>query len=341
MSQISNRPQIRRPGFAETVQLDFDDPDRMAATVPGGTFGILPLGGEAFRGTVRAAYLTNGVVARSTAFETPVMIRSQFAENQSTISFLLPCITGTVALLNGKEVDRNHLASSNGGVRRQFLTKAAHEVGTFTVNRDVLFSAIDVLGKHDVPTYLDHDANIVTDPMFTARLNGLYHKVSDLLGELSRRNALSLAENGIAILREAVLAELVSLIIAGRGKPDHLATWRQTEAMARIDRYIDEHDDQMFSLHSLCLDTGMALRTLEATIKSRTGLSASSYLRRRRLAMVRQTLLNPDSATNVTRTALRYGFLHLGRFAIEYRQAYGESPSATLAKATGIILSSG
>jgi hypothetical protein len=57
--------------------------------------------------------------------------------------------------------------------------------------------------------------------------------------------------------------------------------------------------------------------------------------------MVRQTLLNPDSATNVTRTALRYGFLHLGRFAIEYRQAYGESPSATLAKATGIILSSG
>lgn len=313
----------------------------MAATVPGGTFGILPVGSEPFRGKVRAAHLTNGVVARSGAFETPVLVRSQFTENQSTISFLMPCITGTVVLLNGKEVDRRHLASSNGGARHQFVTKAAHEIGAFTVDRDVLFSAIDVLGKHDVPAYLNHDANIVTDPRFTTRLNGLYHKVSDLLGELSRRNQLSLAENGIAIIREAVLAELVSSIIAGQGKPDHQATWRQTQAMARIDRYIDERDDQMFSMQRLCLETGMALRTLEATIKSRTGMSASSYLRRRRLAMVRQTLLNPDSSTNVTRTALSYGFLHLGRFSIEYRQAFGESPSATLARTTGIIPSSG
>jgi transcriptional regulator GlxA family with amidase domain len=35
----------------------------------------------------------------------------------------------------------------------------------------------------------------------------------------------------------------------------------------------------------------------------------------------------------VTAVAWRWGFTHMGRFAIAYRRRFGESPSATLAAA--------
>jgi AraC-like DNA-binding protein len=42
-------------------------------------------------------------------------------------------------------------------------------------------------------------------------------------------------------------------------------------------------------------------------------------------------LMNCDrSKTTVTEVAQRWGFAHTGRFAVLYRQAYGQSPHTTL-----------
>jgi AraC-like DNA-binding protein len=55
------------------------------------------------------------------------------------------------------------------------------------------------------------------------------------------------------------------------------------------------------------------------------------YLRRLRLHHVHAELAahSPDSVT-VTMVAGRWGFVHLGRFAGQYRQLFGETPSETL-----------
>jgi transcriptional regulator GlxA family with amidase domain len=50
-----------------------------------------------------------------------------------------------------------------------------------------------------------------------------------------------------------------------------------------------------------------------------------------RMREAREALLNPrSSAATVTLIAMQCGFLELGRFSVEYRSAFGESPSATL-----------
>jgi AraC-like DNA-binding protein len=55
------------------------------------------------------------------------------------------------------------------------------------------------------------------------------------------------------------------------------------------------------------------------------------YLRRLRLYYAHQDLVAGDrSKDTVTNIAARWGFMHTGRFAVMYRQAYGESPHATL-----------
>jgi len=55
------------------------------------------------------------------------------------------------------------------------------------------------------------------------------------------------------------------------------------------------------------------------------------YLWLRRMQLARRSLLSADPAIKtVTEIATAHGFGELGRFAVEYRTLFGESPSATL-----------
>jgi AraC-like DNA-binding protein len=50
-----------------------------------------------------------------------------------------------------------------------------------------------------------------------------------------------------------------------------------------------------------------------------------------RLAQARRALLSADSRRiTVTEIATCFGFVELGRFSVEYRKMFGESPSQTL-----------
>ena len=57
------------------------------------------------------------------------------------------------------------------------------------------------------------------------------------------------------------------------------------------------------------------------------------YVRRVRLHYDRQDLVIASrQQTTVTEIASKWGFAHAGRFAVDYRQRYGESPHVTLRK---------
>jgi transcriptional regulator GlxA family with amidase domain len=60
------------------------------------------------------------------------------------------------------------------------------------------------------------------------------------------------------------------------------------------------------------------------------GCSPRRFLRDERLRAVRAELHSALPGVTVTQVATRHGFVELGRFAAQYRAAFGESPSATL-----------
>ncbi len=81
----------------------------------------------------------------------------------------------------------------------------------------------------------------------------------------------------------------------------------------------------------LALDLGVSLRTLEMAFRSCMELPPSRYLRRLRLNRAHAGLVrHGPEETTVTRIATDLGFTELGRFSVEYRRIFGETPSATL-----------
>ncbi|HKT62279.1 AraC family transcriptional regulator [Burkholderia sp. 22313] len=100
----------------------------------------------------------------------------------------------------------------------------------------------------------------------------------------------------------------------------------------RVEDYIRAHVDEPLTIERLAELAGVSPSTLFAGFRNRHGLTPMAFVRQLRLQHVRDELL--DEATpglaSVTDIALKWGFAHLGRFAIDYKRAFGESPSATL-----------
>jgi AraC-like DNA-binding protein len=75
---------------------------------------------------------------------------------------------------------------------------------------------------------------------------------------------------------------------------------------------------------------GVRPRTLESHFKTFLGTTPLGWLRQTRFANARRALESGRADATVTRIALASGFGQLGRFAVEYRAIFGETPSATL-----------
>ena len=161
---------------------------------------------------------------------------------------------------------------------------------------------------------------------------------------------------GLALQR--ALAQIVSFVNCGCGSPGSEIALREAEdalsyrAVLAIERTAMTQNDRAAAypahlkkaeeficgnLHRpvtrdrLAEVAGVSIRTLSRAFVKRFGQGPVEFLKQRRMDAAYRDLLGaaPDGAS-VTEIAVRYGFAHLGRFAVEYRKAFLESPSATL-----------
>jgi len=99
----------------------------------------------------------------------------------------------------------------------------------------------------------------------------------------------------------------------------------------RATEFIRANLAQPLTLASLADASGVAGRTLLKHFRDVHGVSPMRYVRELRMQRVREELA-AGSCDQVATIASYWGFAHAGRFAVEYRARYGESPSTTLAR---------
>ena len=90
-----------------------------------------------------------------------------------------------------------------------------------------------------------------------------------------------------------------------------------------------EHE---WSVLELATVAGVSGRTLQRQFRSSLGHTPQAALRDVRFERARRELLQGLPGAKVTDIALRCGLSHCGRFSIEYRRRYGETPSQTLSR---------
>ena len=116
----------------------------------------------------------------------------------------------------------------------------------------------------------------------------------------------------------------------------------QTRQVQRYQQIVDRFDavaranlGKFAHIQDLCRLAGIEQRTLVRAFRAVRGTTPFRYLHALRLAEAREVLLAGNAvAETVTQVAMRFGFRELGRFAVDYRATFGESPSETLRRTT-------
>lgn len=93
--------------------------------------------------------------------------------------------------------------------------------------------------------------------------------------------------------------------------------------------------DDLLSVPMVARAVGLSVRSLQEAFRRELGVTPVAYVKNRRMLIAHRRLLAADpSISTVTHIAFGVGITHLGRFSVEYRQRFGEPPSATLARSS-------
>jgi len=100
-------------------------------------------------------------------------------------------------------------------------------------------------------------------------------------------------------------------------------------AARRAEAFMREHWRESISLADLCRAAGAPDRDLRRGFGELYGVSPMAYLRSVRMHAAREMLRRTKGEWSIGEMALRCGFTHLGRFSVDYRCAFGETPTQT------------
>ena len=108
---------------------------------------------------------------------------------------------------------------------------------------------------------------------------------------------------------------------------------RRKAVVDRVQAYLEANSQNPVTITELCELTHVSRRTLQYSFESILGINPARYLRTVRLNNVRRVLSRPTMEdTTISAIAAEWGFWHLGQFAHDYKQLFGENPSMTLAR---------
>jgi AraC-like DNA-binding protein len=311
-------------------QFSTNDPDEMAAgvsvTAPGMRIGTRAAG--RFSAKIDAVQLDNNLAMQRIRTKN-IRVRGEPTRTYTSL---------TIPLTGGFEIDRDRRCNLFGpnsahvqhGDRPFDLASAETAVLVVNIDDSTVESTASNLACK----------NHETSPKVRSRIS-----LSGPSGVRLWRDACSLWSRVVhedsspayrleIVEREKEIAADIALAagIVDEGPEPSLIEQRRSRArLNQVEEWILANLDMPISRDKLCAVSGLQVRALSRYFAHTYGKSPMRFVRDRRLDAIYRVLLAADPAeVTVTHTAVDFGCYHLGRFAADYRAAFGESPIDTL-----------
>ena len=310
--------------MASSAVLNFMDPFPYQAAVRGAQLEFLPTEKGSFHAeltkvTFESLWMQRGNESLARVF------RGAVSPERSVIGFLTDLdqpeyrhcgadvSPGAIIVDDHNEMYRQTKAACRWGAM-SLKTEAFIATGTALTGRPIGQSSVSIVIR---PT-----------PALMSRLLKL-HAVAGHLAEAAP-DVLGNPQASRA-LENALIHAMIMCLAENNEVEGRVRTQRNTRIMARFEEFQAAHDNVPVYLAEVCAAVGASERTLRACCQEQLGMGPIHYLWLRRMHLARRALASATSdGSTVTGLAADYGFWELGRFAVEYRALFGESPSLTL-----------
>jgi AraC-like DNA-binding protein len=132
-------------------------------------------------------------------------------------------------------------------------------------------------------------------------------------------------------LEQQVIHAVVECLTVASAAVGTVAARRHRDIMVRFEQLLQSEPHRNTGMVEISAALGISERLLRIVCGKHLGMSGKRYLRLRRMSLVHRALRHGNGqAAAVSGVARDYGFADAGRFAVEYRALFGESPSTTL-----------
>jgi AraC-like DNA-binding protein len=309
--------------MAERGSLTYKDPDGYAAAFGERRFNLAITGAGDFKARLTRLKL-NHLEFYDCYEDLPRIAYMTLPQRQIVLLFPISHVAST---FNGF-VARNGdiIWQAHGGSLHHRIGAKSHW-GLVSASPEQLASHSEALtGRPFIPP----DADRILRPANAeaARLRQIFNQAR----HLSEARLDMIERPEVARALEQDLLHAIINCLSGDEVDDTSKTRRQRAAvMARFEDILNRGVDQKLTMPALCAELSVPERTLRMCCAEFLGVSPTRYILLQRLNRARAALRRADpSAVSVAQVARNHRFLELGRFAVTYRNIFGESPSATL-----------
>jgi len=305
--------------------LAFDDPDQFQAAFRAGYYELLAASKAGFRAELTRIDFARLGLQRSDKVG-PSKVLSASDARRVPVMFLADA-EQQVPLRNGMELSAHELVVHRPGATNHLQTHGASRLAMMSLSTDDLAAAALAITGHELPT--PRQTHLIrTAPALVARLRALHASACNLAR--TEPEAWSRPE-----IIKALEHDLIQAMVACLTDPPSMKAKRDGGShawvMARFEDFLAARQLEPVYLTEICKAIGASERTLRTCCQERLGMGPIRYLWLRRMILARRALVNADPALRtVTEIATEHGFWELGRFSVDYRALFGESPSESL-----------
>lgn len=135
--------------------------------------------------------------------------------------------------------------------------------------------------------------------------------------------------------QDMLLQAFVGAVAASDAGPDrrersNFMERHRDHVVRQAEQFLKVQTDRPFDSRALSMALGMCERQVERLFHDTYGHGPCHWHQMARLNRARSELLHAGVNGSVTEIATRFGFAHLGRFSVLYRNVFGECPRETL-----------